>query len=358
MICRDGGGRAALKRALPVVICAVALAATNGRARAEPPRPAALGWLRAPGAESCIGARALAEAVEARLGRAVLVPPSRAEVSIEGAVAPADGEPGWRVSITVADGAGKVLGTRQLPYAGADCRAIDEEVALTIALLIDPDAALSPAPASSSSWAKMPRPPAAAAPAVPAPREPASARVEHVSARVPAPWDVAFLAGPVVSFGALPTVGVGARIRGLFTPPRFGSFQIGGSVWAPSTASFGAEGASFFMAVGTLSACPLAGLALGFRYAACAGVEVGALRAGGFGFPLAAVRHQPLVGGVLEGRVVRRLKGPLSLSVGFGLSVPFVRNRFYYLDPAGAEREVFVSSPVAGHLDVLGGFEL
>src|SRR5262249_5524431 len=160
-----------------------------------------------------------------------LVPASRAEVSIEGTVAPADGEPGWRVSITVADGAGKVLGTRELSHAGADCRAIDEEVALTIALLIDPDAALSPAAASSG--AKGPSPRAAAPPAVTAKRKPASARVEHVSPPVPAPWDVAFLAGPVVSFGALPTVGVGVRIGGLFTPPRFGAFQIGGSVWAP-----------------------------------------------------------------------------------------------------------------------------
>ena len=46
------------------------------------------------------------------------------------------------------------------------------------------------------------------------------------------------------------------------------------------------------------------------------------------------------------------------LSAGFGIVVPFVRNWFYYLDPAGAEREVFVSSPVVAHLDVLAGFEL
>jgi hypothetical protein len=378
---RDGRGRAALWRALPAVICAVTLAAANGRARAdspnagspernssalpearapearaEPPRPAALGWLRAPGAESCIGARALAEAVEARLGGAALAPASRAEVSIEGAVAPATGEPGWRVWITVADGAGKVVGTRELSHAGVDCRAIDEEVSLTIALLIDPDAVLSLA--APSSGAKAPAPPAAAAPAATAKREPASACVEHPSPRVPAPWHAAFLAGPVVSFGALPAVGGGVQIRGLFTPPRFGSFQISGSVWAPATVSFGAEGASFFMAHGTLSACPLADIALGFRYAACAGVEVGAIRARGFGFPLAGEQERLLAGGVLEGRVVRRLKGPFALSVGFGIVVPFVRNRFYYLDRAGAEREVFVSSPVVGHLDLLAGFEL
>ena len=46
------------------------------------------------------------------------------------------------------------------------------------------------------------------------------------------------------------------------------------------------------------------------------------------------------------------------LSAGFGLSVPFLRNRFYYIDLAGREREVFLSSPVVGYLDILGGFEL
>jgi len=379
MIYRKGRGRAAAWRTLAVVICAITFVAANGRARAEPPearseernssaspeapapdvrvgspRAAALGWFRAPGAESCIGARALAEAVEARLGGAALAPASRADVSIEGIVDPADGEPGWRVSITVADGAGKVLGTRKLSHAGTDCRAIDEEVSLTIALLIDPDAMLSPPAASSER--KKPRPPAAEAQEVAIWRELASAPAPVK--RVPVPWHAAFLAGPVVSFGALPKVGVGAQIRGLFTPPRFLSFQIGGSVWAPATVSFGPEGTSFFMALGTLSACPLAGLARGFRYAACAGLEVGGIRASGFGFPLAGERERLHVGGVLEGRVVRMLKAPFALSMGFGLSVPFVRNRFYYVDPDGAEREVFVSSPVAAHLDILAGFEL
>src|SRR5262249_13949309 len=156
---------------------------------------------------------------------------------------------------------------------------------------------------------------ATVAPAVSAPPKPMP---------VPATWDAAFLAGPVVSFGALPTVGVGAQIRGLISPPRFISFQVGGSVWAPVSTSFGTDGASFIMALGALSVCPLAGQGLGFRYAACAGVEAGTIRAGGFGFPLTFEQDRPLVDGVLEGRVVRRLAGPFVLSAGFGLSVPFL----------------------------------
>ncbi len=339
----------------------VAVALGGGAAAAGEAQPAALGWVRAPGAEACIGTAALARAVEGRLGRAALVSAARAQVSVEGRIAPAEGAAGWRVSLSVADENGKVLGTRTLAKDAADCRAIDEEVILTVALLIDPEAALSPPPGASATPPPKTPPPAPppAASAAPAKAAPPPKDREPPAAKPPsAPWNTAFLVGSVVSFGPLPNVGVGVQVRALVTPVPFFSFQVGGSVWLPQTTSFGNDGGRFFMALGALSGCPLAGVRAGFRYAACAGVEVGGMHAGGFGFPLPVGRDDPLVNGLVEARVVRRIAGAFAASVGAGLSVPFLRQQYYYVDPGGTPREVFLASPLSGHLDLLVGVDL
>ncbi len=350
--------RRALAAALQTT--AIALTFVGGSASADGPRPASLGWVRAPGAEGCIGTAALARAVEARLGKGGLASASRAEVSIEGRIAPMEDPVGWQVALTVADDSGKVLGTRALVRQTSDCRSMDEDVILTVALLIDPDAALTPPPNKAP-------PPDTTAPApskAPVPAAPRSTPPLPVSSSSPAPnlprkaWNAAFLGGPSLSFGALPNVGVGLQIRALVTPVPVFAFQIGGSVWAPQTASFGATGGQFFLATGALSACPITGVVRGLRYAACAGAEAGLLHAGGVGFPVQLQRDNPIVNGVLEARVVRAFAGPLAGSLGLGLSFPFVQRQYYYLDAAGAEREVFQASPVIGVVDLLVGFDL
>lgn len=374
-----------------MVMAAFALVLPMKEAFAEDARPAALGWVRAPGAEGCIGTSALGQAVEARLGKAALVSASRARVSIEGRIAPAEGAAGWRVSLTVADEAGKVLGTRALSKDGADCRAMDEDVILTVALLIDPEAALSaPAgsavPSAGTAAASPAAPAASAAPAAPSttPGLPGGTGILPTTGILPATgtpagsggaqgpsgaeaaagggvsrrWNAALLVGAVAAIGPLPEVAVGAQMRALVTPSPYFAFQIGGSVWAPQSASFGDAGGRFFMALGALSGCPLTGVVRDFRYAACLGAEAGILHAGGLGFPLTLQHDDPIVNGTLEGRVVRRVVGPFAGSLGMGLSVPFLRKQYYYLDSGGTEREVFLASPVTGYLDLLVGFDL
>ena len=103
----------------------------------------ALSWLRAPGAESCIGTVELGKRVE-RLVGPMLVPAPEGQVSVEGRIAPA--ARGFAAEITIADARGTILGTRQLKSENADCRAIDEPLAFVIAVAIDPNAALAQLP--------------------------------------------------------------------------------------------------------------------------------------------------------------------------------------------------------------------
>lgn len=389
--------RAPLAAFLAALSAAYPLLGAAGVAGAEPARPAALSWVRMPGAEGCIGARALAEFVEQRLGRAALVPMSRADVSVEGRISPvppipppagatdpaAGPQPRWRVELVVADAKGVSLGSRHLESDALDCHALDTELAVTIALLVDPEAVLPPAaPTGAGTGPGLPlsTPGTSATPGDGLPlsgptngpgqspwqstttgRLPPTGTEPGRALAPPPPatsWGVAFLAGPALSIGLLPSASAGAALRAIVTPPRFWPFQVSGVVWAPSAAGFGAEAASFFLATGSLAACPLHTRAGAWRALACAGIEAGEVRAGGFGLEEAYSRGEPIVSGVLQGRVMRRLWGPLTATFGLGLEVPFLRARFYYLDAAGAEREVFLASPLAGSGDLSIGVEL
>ncbi|WP_437731250.1 hypothetical protein [Sorangium sp. So ce1335] len=375
------------RRAARLALVAGALLAAARPARASPgEQTASLSWVRLAGAEACVGARALAQAVEARLGRAALVSAARAELTIEGRVEPG-GSGGWRAVLAVADADGAVLGTREITTASPRCRALDEELALAIALMIDPSAKLSPgappaAAAPAPPAAAAPAPPAAAAPALPAaaaPAPPAAAAPAPPAAAAPAPapqvivqrilipvpppappppapWRVEVGAGPLFGLGLLPSPGVAAALRARLTPPRFFSFEVGGAVWFPNEATTGASSTRFTWGEGFVSACPVS-LGSETRLSACAGVRLGALRVGGLGFRVDRSDERLTAGGALDVRLTRRLAGPLTVGGGLGLIVPFVRDTFYYIDAQDQDREVFQMAPLAGAADVLLGVE-
>ncbi|WP_437775877.1 hypothetical protein [Sorangium sp. So ce1097] len=363
--------RLALVAAARLALVAAALLAGARPARASSgEQTASLSWVRLAGAGACVGARALAEAVEARLGRAALVSAARADLTIEGRIEPG-GSGGWRAVLAVADADGAVLGTREIATASPRCRAIDDELALAIALMIDPSAKLSPgAPPAAPSPAPLPASPASPAPApLPAPpAAPASPRAPQVIVQrvlipvpppappPPPPWRVEVGAGPLFGLGLLPSLGVAAALRARLTPPRFWPFEVGGAVWFPSEAATGAASTRFTWGEGFVSACPVS-LGSATRLAACAGVRLGALRAGGLGFLVDRSDERLTAGGTLDARLTRRLVGPLTAGGGLGLIVPFVRDTFYYIDAQGQDREVFQMAPLAGTADVLLGVE-
>jgi hypothetical protein len=318
-----------------------------------PLRTTSLGWVRMPGAEGCIATRVLAQAVERRLGRSVFVSAAHADVSVEGRVERTAQPAGWRALITLSSDAGETLGTRELRSDKESCSALDEELALVIAVMIDPEAALSPPPPPP------PRPPPAPPPLVrevvvkrevgpaPTPRTPA-----------PKPWHTGFELGPTFALGLLPGIGVGATVRARLEPPWGPVIELGGAVYAPSDADVGDQGATFFLAEGFLGLCPLRSRVVGFQVEGCLSFAAGALRSGGFGFPLSSAKEQLVLNPTLEGRLRRRIVGPLTIGLGIALAAPIVRDRFFFRTPAGEEREVFRMSAVALTADTTVGIEL
>lgn len=329
-------------RALTAALGLLAASLGSVDADAAPPAGASsLGWVRHPGAETCIGSRALAEAVEARLGRPVFGSAAQADLAIEGRI---EREPGgaWRAVIAVAGADEVALGTRELRSEAPSCHALDAELALVIAVMLDPQADLRPAPAPAP--AVVARPALIAIPyRLPPPAE---------------PWRGGLQAGAVFSLGLLPGPGVGLSVRGRLTPPRWPAIELGGALWLPGQAATGSRGTRLALVEGLVALCPLRTSASGFDLGACAEIRIGQIRSGGFGFNLSFDQERPTVAPSLEGQLRRRLVGPLVAGLGLGLLVPIVRDRFYYGVSGGQKLEVFRMSLLAGTLEATLGVEL
>lgn len=84
--------------------------------------------------EGCIQAAELAERIEGRAGRPLFV--SSGRLLIDGVARRQDA--GYRFRLTLLDTTGRVLGSRELDSATADCRALDDKVLLVAMLLIQP----------------------------------------------------------------------------------------------------------------------------------------------------------------------------------------------------------------------------
>jgi hypothetical protein len=317
-------------------------------------RTSALSWVRLAGAEGCIGAPALAEAVEKRLHRRVFVPPSDAEVSVEGTVGP--GGPGrFRATFRVADRDGKVLGARTIEEPAKSCGDLDDRIAFVLSLLIDPEAALATPESAPPPVATVGQPPLEAAPAqVPAPSPPP--RVEAPPPPPPerrAPWR--WLVGVDFggSVGLVPDVGWVVSGRALVAPPRWPSLLLEGSSYLPESRRI--EGVALVdigLVTGALGVCPLELRHPPFGFGVCVAGMLGDLSARGQGFPDS--RGYSTLLGAAEIELLGELAFTswLTMTLAGALVVPLSRATLAYDDAAGTRHTIFEIAPVGASLSV------
>lgn len=345
-------GRTLLAHLAPAGAFVVAALFASSRGHAGDDRPAprtsSLSWIRLPSADACVSTQDLARDVEARLGRAVFVSPSRADVSVEGRIE--RDQNSYVATITLRDGKGAILGTRELRRDGASCDGMREPLALVVSVMIDPDAALRPAPAPSASQAPAPSataappPPTASAPPPPPPPPPEPARP-----RAPFRFDAgASLAGAA---GLLPGVALGLGVDGILEPPDFIGLRAFGSVWLDDSVAVppGAGRATFSLLMAGAGLCPVGLRGDRLAFYACASGELGRMTSRGSGFDLASPDGQSwLVAASLDARLSVKVGGPFALRAGLSGLAPLVRDRFVARLPSGAEDEIFRASPVVG----------
>ncbi len=301
-----------------------------------------LAWVRSEGAETCIGGKELAEAVERVLGRRVFVSASAAGVEVEGRVDKAgagEGEGrGWRATLRVSDDHGALLGSRELSSEAADCRAMDPSLAFVIAVMIDPDAADKPqAPLEPAASAAEPRPPQ------PEPPQ------EHPPAATRSRWGITPEVGIMIVSGELPSLAWGPTARVRVGPPALG-IEIAGALFLPESESVaGAPSAvaQFTWAFAGAAVCPRVAEVSTVSFAGCAGASVGFLAASpGSGLRGAQASTDVAGLGDARARAEWRVTRALSLVADVGVVVPFDRPT-WTATAGGVQQTVFRPSPVS-----------
>lgn len=302
---------------------------------ADRARTSSLSWLRMTGADACIATQALARSVEERLGRRVFVSAAEADVSVEGRIEKRAAG-GWHSVITIRDGKGALLGTRELDRPDASCAALNEPLALIIAVMIDPEAKLSsgppPLPAPAPAPAPAPTPAPAAAPAAapaPAPAGPPDADVP--APRAKDPWRFQGDAVATISSGIAPQVDPGGSIAGTLFLPRIPLGLRGyGSLFLPTTAEQDGARASFDLFYLGSAICPT------LRRPAivamlCFGGHLGVIRSHPETLNRGvADKTEAIWNAVSEVRVTIPVLAPLALTAGASAVLPLVRPTFGY----------------------------
>lgn len=345
-ITSPGGLPGAMRPA--VVAAASLLAAMSPRvARAEgaPPRTASLSWVRPAEADTCVATRALARAVDERLGRRVIVSASEADLSVEASVERVADPPGWRAVVNLRDAEGRSLGSREIASAGPSCESLRAPLAVVIAVLIDPEASLAPRKPSTPA----PAPPVAEpTPAPSTPARPCAPPKER--------WSASAWAGAATSAGLLPAIGLGATVGARLTPPHFWALELHGVWWAPQSlpAERGAA-VSFALAYAGIGLCPLALGSPSVSFTGCFGARLGSLRAAPSGFDVEAAHEQLVADVTASGRLSVPIVRPLVLLAGVTLGAALRRDDVRYEQPSGGERSLFRPAPVSAAADLALG---
>lgn len=327
----------------PAAPLAFALTLVGGAARADDARPAALSWVRLPGAEACADGPTLARAVNARLGRSALVPLADAEVVVEGRIEPQNG--GFRATIGVHDGARQ--GSRTIERTTARCADLDADLALVVAVTIDPNAALGTPPS-----------PPTPTPTLVLQREVVPVRVEVPVPVAPPPprepWRMDVEGAPTLVFGLLPGVAVGALGRVSVRPKIPVRVEASASVLpeknaqAPQNSASARIGAAF----GSLAICPELARFGGTGLVACARGSLGTHHASGFGVDHSKDDERTYSEVGVAGRARTHLFGPFHFLASVGAGAPLSREVYRFTDGTGASHVIFSSSPVVVTLEV------
>lgn len=281
------------------------------------------------GTSACLQAGALEKAVERRLKRQVFVGKERAELALRVVFTQAGDRFEARIELASQDGTPR--GTRTLSTT-AHCSALDDSLALSVALLVDepPD----PEPVSTPAPAKTPASPPKVIeipPEVAAPRE---------------PWHARFGASAQGAWGILPGVRPALALHFTIVPRSFWPIELQGEGFWPTDAERNADsGARFHLFRAGLALCPELSTGASHALAVCFGQRLSWISVEGYGFDhdLKEKRLGYALSLGAEGR--QRLFGPVSLRAYLGLEVPLVRDRF--TSGGRAASELFQPSPVA-----------
>jgi hypothetical protein len=298
-----------------------------------------LGYVRGPGAESCLAPEALMSAVEARLGRAVFAPSAQADLLAQLTARRRRGQ--FAIDLMLFDQSRHLLGRRQLRTRARHCSALDDSLALVLSLAADVH---RPEPTPSGS-----------------PAEPSTAEPLNTSLEIPPPafaprqpLRVRPELGIAFSAGLLPAAGVGVQARIEIVPPHFWPLSLGATLWKEQR--LGANvGANFDVQMLELGVCPWSFELERVQLDVCAKQAFGSVSVEGFGFDQSQTSQEWLAA-FGAGLVGKYWFGSGFVSLSGSLLVPAVQRRYFFTD--GAEVTLYEAPWVFGVGTVALGFDL
>jgi hypothetical protein len=308
--------------------CVTCVTCVTPASAAEPTRHVELSWSR--GSPDCLGRDDLVKAVEATLGAPVFHEGGSAAGRVEGRVGAA-AKGGFEAHMILRDLGGAVVSERRLDTDG-ECRRLDEPIAVVVALMID---ALGSAPSPLSVPAEPIRAPALPARLV----APPPARMVAPPA-APSPSGAPSLAigvGLGLDASLLPGTSLAAVLRGELAPIEALPLAWTAHFHGSSSTEVGGFGGRFSAWTTTLAACPTWSWARArARLGLCGSLGAGALSGTGVGLPDGLDVKRSVFFAGLGSHAAVHLAGPLWARVELGVDVPFRRDRWGYVDAAGA----------------------
>ncbi len=325
----------------------------SATARARP--TAKLELTKTEEAAECVSQARLERTVEARLRRAVFKAKGEPDLRLRVELSRRDGA--WFAALALSDARGP-LGDRELSSEARHCSALDESLALVVALLVDtPPQRPAPAPpaeAPSAPPAASPAAPAPPSPATPAPPSPV-APAPPTRLELPAdafaprqPWDFATRASGLASVGLLPSAAFGIELMAAARPPRGPWLRVLAELDFPSEVRSNGYGVSLSALRFGFEICSGAGELGAARFDICAGQRVGRLHSKGSGFDHNLTGSHTYFGLVAGGDGFIPLGRYVAAVVGARLELPLSRDRFAGRDDSGVSRQLFRPSAVAG----------
>ncbi|WP_224247870.1 hypothetical protein [Hyalangium gracile] len=325
--------------------CALVLLLAGSAAAAEPRAEARWGLRWSAPDPGCIQAAPLARAVEARLGRTVFGP--EPEFLIDGVLR--RGQPsGWMAALTLVDGTGRVLGSREVSTPEDACAAIEPRVVLVLSLMIDP-AALSSAVPQASATPEFPRAPEVEESAPLAlTEEPAPVVVERPP---PSRTQIVLTTAATGSTGLGLNAAAGVSGAVWFRPREWaGLVRIG--IYPYS--AFEEAGGRVVLSSASLEAgvCPLVGAGGAWRVSGCATVMVSSVLAVNNGFPQDRAELLGRGDGGLRVQLERRIGKTVALHASLGAAMGWFRPTVRLLHPDGSVEDFPLGLPLHLTLDL------
>lgn len=340
-------------KVLVPALCGALFVLAEGPLRADTTETSArLKLSKGPGTAQCIDQKALARAVDVRLQRSAFREDLRAtlivQIQVEHTLL------GWSADLTMHDGAGALLGRRSIVTTAAHCSALDDSLALVLALLVAaPPSAREALTSDDSARAASER----AAPESPRGKPEQAGVTLRLPPDTPArrePWHFELSAEGSAAWGLLPGLAPGGELGISLKPPHIPEIRIFSGLFAAreERRSGGGSGARFSAVHVGLELCPL-DYAIGSTHLfICAGQTVGRLRVAAFGFDQNTVANSLTYAALAGTGLKLSLAGRVGARLGIRAELPLARGVFTYGTREGKEVGLFETKPVTAVLDV------